>query len=415
MKKLFSTEISEGIAELSAISGSPIYICNENSLALCESPIANLFDADSDLLSELLKRSTEEISFYHEKNAIYYGLLKINKSLTCIIGPFSVNKVDHSRDVEYMKFHHINRMELFHIHSFSYHQAVNLLKRIYFVFTGKLYIKPTALPLGISDQSLNSSINHKITAKPADNQKNIFVEQQHYQLFNSEEDRLHHPYSQERLLFDLIKNADMDGIITLFSDTESAKYETGKMSNTQKKQEEYSAVLAVALFKNAAIEAGCSPYDAYELGDLYLQKISSSDSVEEYHQLFMESITAFMKLVKYTNSLHQQSPYTFKCKQYIARHLNQPITLDDLAAECGLNRTYLSNHFHETEGITIQDYIQRERMKAAENLLKFSDYSISEIANYLQFHNQSYFGEVFKKHTTMTPGAYRKQYKPQGF
>lgn len=415
MEDFFSETITEGIAELAAISGSPIYICRESDLILCESHIANVFDTDSEFLFEILKHSDGEISFYHEKNAIYYGLLNLDTDMTCIVGPFSVNKVDHSFDVEYMKRHDINRMSLFHIHSFSYHQAVSLLKRVYFVFTGKLYAKPVALPFGVPNQVSNSAKSRKITVEPITSQEAIFVEQQHYQLFNSEEDYLHHPYYQERMFSDFIKNADMDGVMKFFSDTDATRYGTGRMSNTQKKQEEYTTVLAVSLFKNAAIEAGCSPYDAYELGDLYIQKVSSSDSVEAYRQIFMESMMAYIKLVKNTNALHQQSPYTFRCKQYIARHLNQSITLDELADECHLNRTYLSNHFHEMEGITIQDYIQKERVKAAENMLKFSDYSISEIANYLQFHNQSYFGEVFKKHTEMSPGAYRKKYKPQGF
>ena len=41
------------------------------------------------------------------------------------------------------------------------------------------------------------------------------------------------------------------------------------------------------------------------------------------------------------------------------------------------------------------------------NLLKYSTMSIQEIAYYLNFSNQSFFGKYFKSHTGMTPSAYR--------
>ena len=46
-------------------------------------------------------------------------------------------------------------------------------------------------------------------------------------------------------------------------------------------------------------------------------------------------------------------------------------------------------------------------MLEAKNLLKYSTMSIQEVAYYLSFPNQSFFGKYFKEHTGLTPTAYR--------
>lgn len=43
-------------------------------------------------------------------------------------------------------------------------------------------------------------------------------------------------------------------------------------------------------------------------------------------------------------------------------------------------------------------------------MLRYSDYEVKEIANYLSFCSQSYFGNIFRKQTGMTPARYRKKY-----
>ena len=50
----------------------------------------------------------------------------------------------------------------------------------------------------------------------------------------------------------------------------------------------------------------------------------------------------------------------------------------------------------------------------AANLLRYSDNSLSEIAEYVHFPSQSYFGKIFKKCTGMTPRAYRDRYQTIG-
>ena len=70
-----------------------------------------------------------------------------------------------------------------------------------------------------------------------------------------------------------------------------------------------------------------------------------------------------------------------------------------------LNPTYLSELFKRETGTAISQYITDKRMEAAENMLKYSEYSFDEIAQILAYRSQSHFSKVFKKHSGMTPGS----------
>ncbi|MFR8904611.1 MAG: helix-turn-helix domain-containing protein [Blautia wexlerae] len=66
-----------------------------------------------------------------------------------------------------------------------------------------------------------------------------------------------------------------------------------------------------------------------------------------------------------------------------------------MGQKIGVNTSYLSDLFHKVEGTTIQQYIRKEKIRLAENMLRYSDYEIKEIASYLSFCSQSYFGKYF--------------------
>ena len=72
-----------------------------------------------------------------------------------------------------------------------------------------------------------------------------------------------------------------------------------------------------------------------------------------------------------------------------------------------LTPKYLTTLLRTTTGRTASDWIDEYVILEAKNLLKFSAMSIQEIAYFLHFPNQSFFGKYFKQHTGMTPSAYR--------
>jgi len=94
---------------------------------------------------------------------------------------------------------------------------------------------------------------------------------------------------------------------------------------------------------------------------------------------------------------------------YISDHYNQPITLDDVAANVNLSPTYLSKKFHQTIGKTLREYLISERLKHAALELISTKHSITEIAINSGFSDANYFKDVFKKVFGSSPRDYRKR------
>ena len=87
-----------------------------------------------------------------------------------------------------------------------------------------------------------------------------------------------------------------------------------------------------------------------------------------------------------------------------------PQEAKDLAEHTELSTSYLSRLFEKELGIAVSDYIREKKIDKAQNLLKYSDFSTVEIANYLSFSSQSHFIQTFEKLVGLTPKKYRDRF-----
>lgn len=71
---------------------------------------------------------------------------------------------------------------------------------------------------------------------------------------------------------------------------------------------------------------------------------------------------------------------------------------------------HLSSVVKEISGHTAGDWIENYVVMESKVLLKTTDMTIQEIALFLNFANQSFFGKYFKQHTGLSPTTYRKQF-----
>ena len=98
------------------------------------------------------------------------------------------------------------------------------------------------------------------------------------------------------------------------------------------------------------------------------------------------------------------------CIDYIYNHLHETILVDTLAKLVELNRSYLSTLFKKETKMTISAYILSKRIEAAQNMLRFSDYTYAEISATLAFSSQSHFNRVFRSQTGYTPKEFRNKF-----
>lgn len=69
---------------------------------------------------------------------------------------------------------------------------------------------------------------------------------------------------------------------------------------------------------------------------------------------------------------------------------------------------YISNLFSALEGITLEQYIIRNKVEKVKELLLYEELTLDEIAYKMNYNSASYLSNLFKKVTGMTPGQFRK-------
>lgn len=93
---------------------------------------------------------------------------------------------------------------------------------------------------------------------------------------------------------------------------------------------------------------------------------------------------------------------------YINDHSSHDISVKDIAAFLGLDRTHLYRLFVRETGMSPSKYLTETRLKRAVSLMENPQLSIDEIANSSGFYDLSHFTKVFSAKYGMSPGKYRK-------
>ena len=95
---------------------------------------------------------------------------------------------------------------------------------------------------------------------------------------------------------------------------------------------------------------------------------------------------------------------------FIKDNLDKNLTRNEVASYVHLNPEYLSRLFKRETGYTVADFIFKEKMKLAKQLLESTRLSVSMIAMKVGYSNFSHFTQLFKKVYGKTPNEYRKHY-----
>lgn len=237
---------------------------------------------------------------------------------------------------------------------------------------------------------------------------NIDKKLMHTEFLNREYHVSHMTYDREMAFFQSIQSGDWEKVKVLFKPLASG--EMGTLSKDKVRNLKYHLIITVALITRYCIEGGMEMEEAYNLSDIYIRSVDECETEVEINLLHRAIIEEFTKRMQNMQKRMAYSKPVKICMDFIYDNLHTKITLEKLAEVVNLSSAYLSRMFHKEVGMTLSEYIVKKRIQAAENMLKFSEYSISEIANYLCFSTESHFIHLFKKHSGDTPKAYRKKH-----
>lgn len=231
----------------------------------------------------------------------------------------------------------------------------------------------------------------------------------HTTFLQRENQTYHHTYDEELLQYEYVKNGDLRSV-----EESKRLFRTGingSLSSDPLRHVKYLFVASTTLATRFAIEGGLEAQTAYNVSDLFIQRMDRCKVVDEVNALQTNMIEDFTRKVAAAKKTNALTRAVCRAQDYIYYHLHEKITLAAVAAHAGCAPTYLSALFKKELGLTVQDYVRSRRIEAAKNMLLYSDYTLTEIAAFLAFSSTSHFVKVFREQTGTTP----REFATQGF
>lgn len=186
----------------------------------------------------------------------------------------------------------------------------------------------------------------------------------------------------------------------------------GKMSIMDSLRQTKNMIIAsIVLCTRAAIKGGLAPEIAYMLSDKYILDIEACQSTAEVVPINQMMQRDFIQRVYKIRTESSVSAFAKMCCDYIDLHIEDDISLSDLAKRTGYTEHYLGKRFKKEMNISLKQYINKERIEYAKLLLSNTTQSITDISEHLHFCSASYFTKLFHDITALTPAEYREKAK----
>lgn len=162
----------------------------------------------------------------------------------------------------------------------------------------------------------------------------------------------------------------------------------------------------ITLMSRAAADGGADAAAIFALCDRSareLEHLMDFDTVDAWLGAMLH--TFFDMLFDFPDAPHQS--IIQQASAYIKEHLAEKVSLEQVAKEVHLSKSYLCRILKEELGCTFTEYTNRLRVEKSKLYLRCEDMSLSEIACAVGFDDQSYFTRVFRRQVGVPPGKYR--------
>ena len=143
----------------------------------------------------------------------------------------------------------------------------------------------------------------------------------------------------------------------------------------------------------------------------HLKADDMTDIVKNIH-----AITTFEDLVAYTKETltsffgqYRMNENVVSVLEVIGRDYKKELSLKDISKALFINPVYLGQLIKKETNSTFAELLNKQRIKAAQQLLLSTNDSIEDICYTVGYSNVGYFYKVFRKLCGKSPKAYRKQ------
>lgn len=390
---MMQTDYENLAISLASLSGLPVRLYFDDTFTSLHHHTK--FKPDLAILEEQrIFESRGNVSYYVDENFLCYGLFRAKADRAALlIGPVAQMRIDQGAVVRILRTigeRPERATELLNyfsaIPSYPLRNFLQILCTVnYFINGDKLEVSDLLLEEG-------AALLETPVQPPAE---------------LPEEAVVHNTMELERMLLSCVEHGRTDEIRALFR--RPAVGRAGTMSGDALRQQKNLLICTATLVTRAAVRGGLDIETAFALSDVYIQKAELLNNYVALTRLNAEMVLDFTARVEALRCGVGDSKLLRAARGYILQHLDESVTTADLARALGRNRSYLCKLFVEQTGQTINRYVAGVKIDEARRLLEITKKTIAEISMQLGFSSQSYFQNVFKQHTGITPHAYRQQ------
>ena len=158
----------------------------------------------------------------------------------------------------------------------------------------------------------------------------------------------------------------------------------------------------------------CYMLQRYDIGNtdyrecefLMDEAFSNAETIEQLANYVLDII---FKEEMDDGNMMKSSPeeYFQSIKDYIRKHMAEPLSMQMVSTDMGISQSYLSRMFRKYEDTTFSTYLTMLRMEKAKKMLAGGEkVYIKEVAEQLGYKDQFYFSRIFSSYTGMCPSEY---------
>jgi len=214
----------------------------------------------------------------------------------------------------------------------------------------------------------------------------------------------HYPLKKEKELIGLVRIGDRKGAKSLLNEILVDVFYAKESDMDVLKARVLELIVVIS---RVAVEAGAGL--EYMLG-LNFEMIAKLSQIFDFKELCIwvsRTLDAMMDTIYKTRNVKNASLLA-KAMAFIRDSSDSDITLEDVARHVVVSESHISHLFGQELGISFSAYLIKVRMEKAKQMLSTSDYSIAKISEMVGYDQPGYFSKVFKKHTGLTPGQFRR-------
>ena len=356
---------------------------------------------DHSLREELRGRVASEAGPYILKDSYHvcYAALQY-RSGWLYIGPMSSEKLSLAKRRQYIRSHGVISDEVRPFRTFTLREIRDIVMLLASVIQG--------VPFEEGELFGEQSLTQEAERTRMQDQLNFVLNEEE----ENDDGAWRHSYHEEQLLMQAVKEGRTRDAVRI---VENMDADAGRLSDHAPAHWRNLAIVDITLISRAAIEGGLSPEVSYRISGYYIRKCDSLHDQAQILYLRNRTIEELTARMNERRRHFRASNYVDSCRDYVRKHYREKIYLKTIAESLGISPVYLSKLFKKETGVCLQEHINQVRVERAADLLIYSDRSLPDIAQYVHFPNQSYFGKIFKRFKNMTPRQFRDRYKAREF